>query len=90
MITDEMVEKAAKAAHAYEWETSSKPIPWEREAAKYYWRNAARAALAAVLPDIVEQCAKVADLWEQRGHAHAVVASEIRALATEASQDGKQ
>lgn len=49
-----------------------------------------RRAILAVLPDIVEECAKVATLWEQRGHAHAVVASEIRALASLSFQDGKK
>lgn len=81
LITDEMVEKAAAAIGA------SMQHGWRM------WVPEARAAINAVLPDIVEACAKVADewtvtVWGDDGDAELIansvgpnIAAAIRALA---------
>lgn len=67
LITDEMVEMAARAGWVYDWPDK----PWESlpdDLADYYQSNA-RAALSAVLPDIIQRAKEEA--WNEALQARA-------------------
>ena len=90
MITPAMIEKAARARWIKELfertKTASGPdCGWsflsEREKELEYSRM--RAALISVLPDIIEECAKVADQHYDDGWNCFTVAAAIRALGKE-------
>lgn len=80
IITDEMVEKAARAMFK---ECRGDCYPFEKvsDNRKPYWRAASRAALSAVIGDVVEECAKVADRarkdWVMADGQEAFVCEEI-------------
>ena len=69
LITDEMVEMAARAGWVYDWPDK----PWESlpEGLADYYRSNTRASLEAVLPDIIQQALR--DALARLGRAaHAV------------------
>jgi len=71
ILTDEIVEKAASAAYADMCEAFLRkqllmprsPREWDqlREEERGHWRSRARACLEAILPDVVEKCAQIAE-----------------------------
>lgn len=60
ILTDELIEKAARAAYE-DWKEEFDGPAWENSAGQDRWKSRARAALTAALPLIVEECAKVAE-----------------------------
>jgi len=73
ILTPELVEKAARALFADEWapaKISPHGLEIEWEDSKEYWTNCARAALTAVLPQLLEDvAAKVAAQQDARPNA---------------------
>jgi hypothetical protein len=57
VLTDDLIEKAARAI----WEDKTGLLDWSHSCAQDIYRRSARACLTAVLPDVVEACAKVAE-----------------------------
>jgi hypothetical protein len=94
MITDEMVEAAAKAACDAQLGHGA----WERaglalcpEAERNYWRHSARAALSAVAPLIAaaerEACAKVVDVETNNNDDYVAYVAKRIAAAVRARGD---
>jgi len=97
LLTDDLIEKGARALFESQFKN---PPCWDQDASiltKDNYRNHTRACLQAILPDVVQACAKVASdrrdqCWEENDFDGEFVARHIAtAISSLVSQekDGK-